>query len=385
MKPDRYKTEANLIDYCQKKTQGEKVHIVPATLEGCVVRMSDAISYVGQDYEDAIRIEILKKNELPEKIKRELGETNTDIINSLVTDIINNSYNQDEISYSSNIAERVFELIDTQPDIVDLPDAIEIFEIEGKVVFDQVSFGYDEERPVLHGITFTVEPGETKAIVGPTGAGKSTLVSLILRFYNVTDGKIEIDDLDVKAIKQRSLRSKMSIVLQEPFLFSGTVLENICYGKLDASDEEIEQAAKIANAHDFILNLPDGYNTQVGERGGMLSQGQRQLISIARAVLANPRILILDEATASVDTRTEVLIQRALNRLLEGRTSFVIAHRLSTVRNADEVIVLDGGHIVEQGMHNELMARDGLYADLYRRQFFDPQDETTGAASIPVN
>lgn len=282
-------------------------------------------------------------------------------------------------------AERVFELIDTQPDIVDLPDAIEIFEIEGKVVFDQVSFGYDEERPVLHGITFTVEPGETKAIVGPTGAGKSTLVSLILRFYNVTDGKIEIDDLDVKAIKQRSLRSKMSIVLQEPFLFSGTVLENICYGKLDASDEEIEQAAKIANAHDFILNLPDGYNTQVGERGGMLSQGQRQLISIARAVLANPRILILDEATASVDTRTEVLIQRALNRLLEGRTSFVIAHRLSTVRNADEVIVLDGGHIVEQGMHNELMARDGLYADLYRRQFFDPQDETTGAASIPVN
>jgi len=282
-------------------------------------------------------------------------------------------------------AERVFELIDTKPDIVDLPNAIEINEIEGKVVFDQVSFGYDEERPVLHEITFTAEPGETKAIVGPTGAGKSTLVSLILRFYNVTDGKIEIDDLDVNAIKQRSLRSKMSIVLQEPFLFSGSVLENIRYGKLGASDEEIEQAAKIANAHDFILNLPDGYNTQVGERGGMLSQGQRQLISIARAVLANPRILILDEATASVDTRTEVLIQRALNRLLEGRTSFVIAHRLSTVRNADDVIVLDGGHIVEQGMHNELMARDGLYADLYRRQFFDPKEETTGAESIPVN
>jgi ATP-binding cassette subfamily B protein/subfamily B ATP-binding cassette protein MsbA len=282
-------------------------------------------------------------------------------------------------------AERVFELIDTEPDIVDLPDAIEIGEIEGKVVFDQVSFGYDEERPVLHEITFTVEPGETKAIVGPTGAGKSTLVSLILRFYNVTDGKIEIDDLDVNAIKQRSLRSKMSIVLQEPFLFSGTVLENIRYGKLCASDEEVESAAKIANAHDFILNLPEGYYTQVGERGGMLSQGQRQLISIARAVLANPRILILDEATASVDTRTEVLIQRALNRLLEGRTSFVIAHRLSTVRNADDVIVLDGGHIVEQGIHDELMARDGLYADLYRRQFFDLEDEIAGVESISAN
>jgi ABC-type multidrug transport system fused ATPase/permease subunit len=168
-------------------------------------------------------------------------------------------------------------------------------------------------------------------------------------------------------------------------LFSGTVLENIRYGKLCASDEEVESAAKIANAHDFILNLPEGYNTQVGERGGMLSQGQRQLISIARAVLANPRILILDEATASVDTRTEVLIQRALNRLLEGRTSFVIAHRLSTVRNADDVIVLDGGHIVEQGIHDELMARDGLYADLYRRQFFDLEDEIAGVESISAN
>ena len=282
-------------------------------------------------------------------------------------------------------AERVFELFDTEPDIIDAPDAIEIEKMDGKVVFDKATFGYDEDNPVLHDISLSVDSGKTIAIVGPTGAGKSTLVSLILRFYDVTTGKVEIDEFNVKKVKQRGLRSQMSIVLQEPFLFSGTVMENIRYGKLSASDEEVENASRIANAHEFVLNLPDGYNTQVGERGGMLSQGQRQLISIARAVLADPRILILDEATASVDTRTEVLIQRALNRLLDGRTSFVIAHRLSTVRNADEIVVLDGGHILERGVHDELIARDGLYADLYQRQFLDPEDEKAHAEGIDTD
>ena len=282
-------------------------------------------------------------------------------------------------------AERVFELIDTEPDIIDAPDAIEIEKMDGKVVFENATFGYDENHPVLHDISLSVDPGKTIAIVGPTGAGKTTLVSLILRFYDVTTGKVEIDDLNVKEVTQHGLRSQMSIVLQEPFLFSGTVMENIRYGKLSASDEEVENASKIANAHEFVLNLPEGYNTQVGERGGMLSQGQRQLISIARAVLADPRILILDEATASVDTRTEVLIQRALNRLLDGRTSFVIAHRLSTVRNADDIVVLDEGHILERGVHDELIELDGLYADLYQRQFLDPEDEKTHVEGIDTD
>ncbi|MCJ7658069.1 MAG: ABC transporter ATP-binding protein/permease [Anaerolineales bacterium] len=282
-------------------------------------------------------------------------------------------------------AERVFELFDTEPDIIDAPDAIEIEKMDGKVVFENATFGYDENHPVLHDISLSVDPGKTIAIVGPTGAGKTTLVSLILRFYDVTTGKVEIDDLNVKEVTQHGLRSQMSIVLQEPFLFSGTVMENIRYGKLSASDEEVENASKIANAHEFVLNLPEGYNTQVGERGGMLSQGQRQLISIARAVLADPRILILDEATASVDTRTEVLIQRALNRLLDGRTSFVIAHRLSTVRNADDIVVLDEGHILERGVHDELIERDGLYADLYQRQFLDPEDEKTHVEGIDTD
>ena len=282
-------------------------------------------------------------------------------------------------------AERVFELFDTEPDIIDAPDAIEIEKMDGKVVFENATFGYDENHPVLHDISLSVDPGKTIAIVGPTGAGKTTLVSLILRFYDVTTGKVEIDDLNVKEVTQHGLRSQMSIVLQEPFLFSGTVMENIRYGKLSASDEEVENASKIANAHEFVLNLPEGYNTQVGERGGMLSQGQRQLISIARAVLADPRILILDEATASVDTRTEVLIQRALNRLLDGRTSFVIAHRLSTVRNADDIVVLDEGHILERGVHDELIELDGLYADLYQRQFLDPEDEKTHVEGIDTD
>jgi ABC-type multidrug transport system fused ATPase/permease subunit len=261
------------------------------------------------------------------------------------------------------------------PDIQDSPDAVVLPRLDGRVKFDGVTFGYDTERPVLQDINFEVEPGQTLAIVGPTGAGKSTLVSLILRFYEVTQGRVLLDNQDVRDVTQKSIRKQMGMVLQEPFLFSGSVMDNIRYGRLDARDEEVIDAAKAANAHTFIDRLPDKYDTEVGERGSMLSQGQRQLISIARAVLADPRILILDEATASVDTRTEVLIQDALNHLLKGRTSFVIAHRLSTVRNADVILAMDEGQIVERGAHEDLLDKDGLYADLYQRQFYVPPEE----------
>lgn len=279
-------------------------------------------------------------------------------------------------------AERVFDLIDVKPDISDEPEAVTLPAIDGKVEFEGqagtagVSFGYDPNTLVLKEVTFVAEPGSTVAIVGPTGAGKSSLVNLILRFYDVTEGRVCIDGHDVRKVTQESLRSRMSVVLQEPFLFSGSILENIRYGRLEASDEEVFEAARIANADDFIGLLPKGYETEVGERGGLLSQGQRQLISIARAVLADPRILILDEATASVDTHTEAIIQEALNKLLEGRTSFVIAHRLSTVRNADLILVLDEGRIVERGRHEDLITKGGLYTDLYRRQFYTPEDQT---------
>jgi ABC-type multidrug transport system fused ATPase/permease subunit len=272
-------------------------------------------------------------------------------------------------------AERVFDLLDTEPDIQDADDAKVLPKIKGNVIFNDVTFSYDAEHPVLRNINLEVEPGNTIAIVGPTGAGKTTMISLIPRFYEASEGAVLIDGHNLKDITQHSLRSQMSMVLQEPFLFSGTVMENIRYGRLDATDDEVIEAAKIANADEFINRLPKGYDTQVGERGGLLSQGQRQLISIARAILADPRILILDEATASVDTRTEKLIQQALDRLLEGRTSFVIAHRLSTVRNADLIVTLDEGQVIETGNHQELLEKDGLYADLYRRQFYVPPDE----------
>jgi ATP-binding cassette, subfamily B, multidrug efflux pump len=266
-------------------------------------------------------------------------------------------------------AERIFEIIDIQPDIIDMPESVFLGSLAGGVEFKDVSFGYQPNKLVLKNISFSIEAGTTVAIVGPTGAGKSTLVSLILRLYDVTAGQILIDGYDIRSLSQKSYRSQMGLVSQDPFLFSGTVMENIRYGSLDASDEEVISAAEVANAHDFIIKLPQGYDTQVGERGSLLSQGQKQLISIARAILASPRILILDEATASVDTRTEALIQRALENLLEGRTSFVIAHRLSTIRNADLVLVLDQGKIVEQGVHDGLINRNGVYAELYRRQF----------------
>jgi len=249
-------------------------------------------------------------------------------------------------------AERIFALLDTPPDLVDAPDAQELPRIEGRVEFDHVWFSYgarpgdqpvDEERYVLKDICLVAEPGQTIALVGPTGAGKTTLVNLIGRFYDVSAGAVLIDGVDVRRVTRASLRSQMGVVLQDSFLFSGTIADNIRYGRLDATDEEVEAAARTANAHDFIMRLPDGYQTHLSERGSNLSQGQRQLIGIARAILADPRILILDEATSSVDTRTEQLIQQALRRLLRGRTSFVIAHRLSTVHDADLVLVLDQG------------------------------------------
>ncbi|MDW8395997.1 MAG: ABC transporter ATP-binding protein [Anaerolineae bacterium] len=268
-------------------------------------------------------------------------------------------------------AERIFDLIDAGEER-DAPNAKPMPPIQGRVVFDRVSFAYDPKKPVLHEVSFAAEPGQTVAIVGPTGAGKTTIVSLLQRFYDVNEGTIYIDGIDIRTVTRASLRAQMGAVLQDGFLFAGTVADNIRYGRLSATDAEVEAAAKLANAHEFILRLKDGYNTRLGERGSGLSQGQRQLISIARAILADPRILILDEATASVDTYTESLIQRALERLMRGRTSFVIAHRLSTVRRADLILVVNEGRIVERGTHRELLVRGGLYAELYQRQFREP-------------
>jgi ATP-binding cassette subfamily B protein len=265
--------------------------------------------------------------------------------------------------------ERIFGLLDEDPAIEDTPGAETMPTIQGMVEFQNVFAAYKEDESVLNGITFKTEPGQTIAIVGPTGAGKTTLVNLIPRFYDVTGGALLIDDLDIRYVNKESLREQIGIVLQDTFLFSTSVMENIRFGKPKASDDEVIAAAKLAHADTFIEGLPDGYDTVLGERGSGLSQGQRQLISIARAALSNPQILILDEATSSVDTRTERLIQKALESLLQGRTSFVIAHRLSTIRNADLLLVLDEGQIVERGKHDELLAQKGFYYDLYMSQF----------------
>ncbi|MEA3340436.1 MAG: ABC transporter ATP-binding protein [Chloroflexota bacterium] len=280
---------------------------------------------------------------------------------------IGNLYNQLQAALAG--AERVFEIIDQQPELTDAPDAVALDEIAGEVVFDQVDFGYTPGAPVIKDMSLRAAPGQTIALVGPTGAGKTTMVNLLTRFYDIDGGAVAIDGHDIRDLQKASLRRQLGIVLQDTFLFSESVMENIRYGRLDATDEECIAAASLANADQFIRRLPQGYDTRLSERGSNLSQGQRQLLAIARAVLADPGILILDEATSSVDTRTEAEIQAALLRLMEGRTSFVIAHRLSTIRDADKILVIDEGRIVERGSHDELLAQGGFYHNLYMSQF----------------
>jgi ATP-binding cassette, subfamily B, multidrug efflux pump len=265
--------------------------------------------------------------------------------------------------------ERIFGFLDLVPELQDAPDAVDMPPIQGRVVFDDAWAEYEPDQPVLRGVSLVAEPGQMVAIVGPTGAGKTTMANLIPRFYDVSSGSVTIDGMDVRRVTARSLRTQMAIVLQDSFLFSDSIMNNIRYGRPAATDEEVIAAARLARADTFIERLPDSYQTVLGERGGGLSLGQRQLLAIARAALADPRILILDEATSSVDTRTERLIQHALEVLLEGRTSFVIAHRLSTIRHADQVLALKAGEIVERGTHDELLAARGFYYELYNSQF----------------
>lgn len=268
--------------------------------------------------------------------------------------------------------ERIFLLLDEPSALNDAPDAIAMPPIRGEVSFDQVTFGYSARSLVLKGVNLRAKPGQMIALVGPTGAGKSTIINLILRFYDVSSGAVKVDGIDIRSVTQASLRRQIGLVLQDNILFSGTVAENIAFGCPQATQAEIEAAAQVANVHEFVTTLPQGYATLLGERGANLSQGQRQLISIARAVLVNPRILILDEATSSIDTRTEALVQSAIDRLLSARTSFVIAHRLSTVTQADQVLVIQQGQIVERGTHTELIAQQGVYANLYALQLGAP-------------
>ena len=265
--------------------------------------------------------------------------------------------------------ERVLEILSLEPEITDAPDAVELPLVKGEISFDNVSFRYVPEAPVLTDVSFEIMPGETVALVGPTGAGKTTVANLLTRFYEISDGKISIDGLDIRDLKLSSLRRQLGVVPQEPFLFQGTIAYNIAFGRPDASREEIVQAAMAANAHDFIAQLPEGYDTEVLEGSANLSLGQRQLVCLARVILASPRILILDEATSSVDLRTESLIQDAMEQLMTGRTSLVIAHRLATVQRASKLLVIDDGQIVERGTHDELLAIGGVYAHLYDTQF----------------
>lgn len=285
-------------------------------------------------------------------------------------------------------AERVFAIIDEKPDLVDAPDAKPLPAIQGDVVFQDVSFGYTKATPVLKHVTLHAKPGQIIALVGPTGAGKTTIVNLLTRFYDITSGSITIDGHDLRTLQQDDLRRQLGIVLQDTFLFSGTVMDNIRYGRAqgapEASEAEVIAAAKLANADQFIHRLPHGYETHLSERASNLSQGQRQLLAIARAILANPRILILDEATSSVDTRTEYHIQEAMRRLMAGRTSFVIAHRLSTIRDADQILVINHGEVIEQGDHNELLAQGGFYYNLYHSQFRATARRPAALPAAPV-
>jgi ATP-binding cassette, subfamily B, multidrug efflux pump len=279
-------------------------------------------------------------------------------------------------------AERIFNILDEKPAVFNKPNAKEMPHINGLVEFDHATHSYEDGVPVLKDVSFTAQPGQTIAIVGPTGAGKTTIINLIPRFYDVTHGSVKIDDIDVRDVSMKSLREQIGIVLQDTFLFSTTVMENVRFGRPNATDEEVMAAIRLANADSFIERLPEKYQTVLGERGSGLSQGQRQLLSIARAALADPRILILDEATSSVDTRTERLIQKAFDELLKGRTSFVIAHRLSTIRNADMILVLKDGQIIERGKHDELLAKQGFYYDLYMSQFKKQEDAVAEAVSV---
>lgn len=289
--------------------------------------------------------------------------------------ILSQFYTQAQSAFAG--LERIFLLLDEPSELKDAADASEMPPIKGEVLFEAVTFGYTPDQQVLKGVSLAAHPGQMIALVGPTGAGKSTIINLILRFYDVSGGAVKIDGVDVRSVTQASLRRQIGIVLQDNILFSGTVAENIAFGMPKATQAEIEAAAQLANVHEFITSLPQGYATQLGERGAPLSQGQRQLISIARAVLINPRILILDEATSSIDTRTEALVQTAIARLLKNRTSFVIAHRLSTVTQADQVLVIQQGTIAEYGTHAELIEQGGVYANLYALQM-------TATHSVPV-
>ncbi len=281
-----------------------------------------------------------------------------------------------QLQRSGVAAERIFNILSIPVEITDSPDAKPLPQIKGDVEFREVVFGYKADAPVLKGLNLSIKAGQTAAIVGHTGAGKSTIASLLSRFYDIQQGALLIDGHDVREVTQASLRSQIGIVLQEPFLFTGTIRDNIRYGRLEATDAEVEEAARVIGVHDIIIQLPQGYETPIRERGRNLSVGQRQLISFARALLADPRILILDEATANIDTFTEVLVQQGLQRLLRGRTALVIAHRLSTIKNADTIIVLQDGQIIEQGSHQELLQRDGAYATLYAMGFRQSASET---------
>jgi subfamily B ATP-binding cassette protein MsbA len=283
------------------------------------------------------------------------------------------------LQWAGAAIDRVFETLDTRPEIVDAPDAVSLRNMQGSVEFRDVSFGYDTEHPVLHDVNLSVNPGEVIAIVGPSGAGKTTLVSLIARFYDVTSGSILIDGVDLRKVRLESVRRKIGIVSQESLLFSVTLAENIKYGSHDATDLDIFRAAKNADMHEFILNLPDGYDTKIGEDGIKLSVGQKQRMSIARATLTDPTILILDDATSALDSKTEANVQAALERLMRGRTSFVIAHRLSTIMNADRIIVMDAGRIVDIGTHMELVARPGVYQNLYNEQYKSAREDALAA------